>query len=440
MTHLERATTRRLLVWATAMVGVLAMGCGDETPSSTPAPPDAGQTDSGPEPTGPLRLGVLLPQSGPNAALGPAVANGILLATEQINAAGGVLGAPIALIQRDTRSLPNGGLEAALGLSQDPGIRAFLGALSSAVTEQVVSVAAEIGMPTISPASTAPSLTTIADAGTFFRTVPSDALQGRLLARYALATGHENAAIMLIDNAYGQNLAKEFTTHFVAGGGVVSVTVPHAEDVVEADYARDIEKILAASGPPDLILLLTYEAQGVQIMQDQEFFQLTQTWLFADGLRTEALAKEAGADKVAGIRGTSPTSPSSPTFETFRLDYKARFGVEPGAFTGPAYDAVYLIALAAIRAGSLERSAILSQLGSITVALPGTSKVGPGDIPLAVPAGALDYDGVSGPIEWDPQGDPQSATYEIYEFQPKGTILQVCQLGPDDPIEPCLSE
>lgn len=404
---------------------------GDEAGGATSADTGTDSTE-----IGEFKIGVLIPKSGANAAFGPPVGNAVQLAVEQINEAGGVLGVKIALVERDTRSKPESGLEAALGLAGDPSVRAIIGALSSSVTEQVVGVSAEVGLPVISPASTSPTLTTIDDGGTFFRTVPSDALQGKVMANYALASSYKSAAILYADNSYGANLQARFTAEFEGAGGEVVAAIGHDAETVEVDYVRDLEKISKQPKPVDVILLITYEKQGVQILTDQKLFDLKAAWLLADGLRTEALSKEAGASTLAGIRGTAPTAPSGPAHTAFRQAWLERYGVEPGVFTAQAYDAVHLIVLAALRSGSLRRSELLSQLNSISIA-PGV-KVLPGDIPTAVPQGDVDFEGSSGPVDWDEFGDPSIAVYEVYEFQPDGSISRVCELTPTSSAAPCL--
>ena len=419
--------SRHPSVFLVCVTALLAGACGDESVVK-PITTDTMSADGTPTPGGSLKIGVLVPQSGPLAAFGPPVSNAITLAVEQINSAGGIGGAPISIKVRDTKSTPEGGLEAAVVLAQDPEVRAFVGALSSSVTEQVVTIAAGAGVPTISPASTSPTLTNFTDQGVFFRTVPSDALQGRVMAQYAIDSGYARAAVMYVDNAYGTNLTLVFETAFETLGGDVAIAMPHKEEESLPDYSRDLEKIASLKPSVDLIVLVTYQKQGVQIMQDQKLFDLPAEWLLADGLRTETLAAEAGIDTLAGIQGTAPAPPTGPAWEQFRKDYIERFGTEPGAFTSNAYDAIYLLALAAAQANSFDRANLIFELNRIS-RQPGM-EILPSQIPTGLNGTEVDFTGSSGPVDWDENGDPTAALYEVYEFQPDGSISQVLTLVP----------
>jgi len=414
-------------LWA-ALALFVATACGGDTrPPKTPTNGD--KTDTVTQPTGAFRIGVIVPESGALAAFGPPVKNAIQLAVTEINAAGGVGGKNVELAFADSRSTPEGGLEAAVVLANDNDIRALIGALSSGVTTQVITIGAKNNLATISPASTSPSLPTDDTANIFFRTVPSDSVQGVVLARYAYEQGYRRAAIMYVDNAYGDNLQKVFTENFetvgAADGKVIKPLLPHEESDAAPDYSRDLEAIADMDPPADVIVLITYESQGARILQDHLLFadKISADFLLADGLRTTELSKEAGADTLAGIKGTAPAPPSGAVYDAFFQAFQQTHGQPPGAFTGPAYDAVYLIALAAAKADSLAREAILDQLRVISAA-PGEA-VTPGQIPGQIPEGEVDFAGASGPVDWDAAGDPTSAVYEVYEFQPDGSISQV---------------
>ena len=411
-----------------AFLLLLATACGDEPKSKKSAAADAAGETTENAPPGALKLGVIVPQSGPLAAFGPPVAQAIQLAAGEVNLAGGVDGVPIELVMRDSKSTPEGGLEAATILSSDSEVRGIIGPLSSGVAEKVIEVVSQLGVATISPAATAPSLSDLDDQGTFFRTVPSDALQGRVMAQYAIDAGFTNAAVMYVDNAYGKNLNLVFKVSFETLGGNVLVSLPHEEEEADPDYLRDLEKIMAVTPQIDLLVLITYQAQGAQIITDKATLSAPGTLLLADGLRTEELSKATGSALLAGVRGTAPAQPTGPTYEAFRAAYAAKFGAEPSGFTAPAYDALYLFALAAAKAKSLDRAAILAQLGQVSGS-PG-EVVTPGLVPGSIPEGDVDFAGASGGVDWDEKGDPTSAIYELYEFQADGTILRIDLLQP----------
>ncbi len=384
------------------------------------------------DPTGdPLWIGVIVPQTGTLSSAAPSVLQGVTLAVEQINAAGGVQGQAVEVRVRDSRSTPEGGLEAAIVLSQNPLIKGFVGPLGSSVSASVLSVATDAKLATISPASTSPQLTVDDEQNVFFRTVPSDRLQAIALAEHAFSQGFERAGIMYVRNIYGCWLQALFDRAFTDIGGQVVERVGHDELDALPDYARDLEKIAEAT--PDVVLLITFQEQGAQIMLDQKLVGIDAEWLFADGLRFEALATNAGADTVAGIQGAGPASPSGPQWDVFRAQYIDRWGLPPNGFDAAAYDAVHLLALSAERAEVIDRPNVLAGLNGLTG--PPGEPISPGSF------GTTDSD-----VDFD--GDPTFAEYELYEFQPDGTIETVATIEPvertlEDPlplIDACLKE
>ena len=133
-----------------------------------------------------LKVGALLPLTGDLQAYGESSRNGINLAAEEINAAGGVLGEPMTIEIADTQTEPQSGVDAAQRLVSVQGVSAIVGALSSGVTIPVASsVSAVEGVPQISGASTSPVMTDLDDNDFLFRTTPSDAFQGPALAEVA---------------------------------------------------------------------------------------------------------------------------------------------------------------------------------------------------------------------------------------------------------------
>ena len=414
---------RYLILLAAAIV---AASCGDD-PRSTiqnaaPAPEETTVVQ------GDFKLGVIVPKTGERAPNGSQVANAINLAVEQINDLGGVLGARIQLVERDSRGDPEMGLEAAVLLAQDKDVRAVVGALASSVTEQVVTVTSKSGLPVISPASTSPTLTDFSDGGTFFRTVPSDTQQGEAMAAYASGEAYERAVILFVDDDYDRSLSAEFEAAFEADGGKVAVAIGHKPNEQNPDFTRDLEKVAAQKPTVGVLVVITYDRQAVSIMNAQALIQVKTDYLFSDTLRLESIAQQAGPALLAGVRGTAPSLPTGPAYDAFYADYFDRFGVTPGPFTAQAYDAVFLIALAAVRGGEFSRSTLLEQLKTISGA-PG-ELVTPLQVLGPLPEGDVDFEGSSGPVDWDAQGDLSSATYEIYEFQPDGSIHRLELFSP----------
>jgi ABC-type branched-subunit amino acid transport system substrate-binding protein len=149
-----------------------------------------------------------MPMTGDLQAFGETSLNGINLAVEEINAAGGVLGQPLAIAVGDTQTAAQPSIDAAQKLVSLEDVVAIVGALSSGNTIPVAESITKSGkVPQISPASTSPVITSLADDDFLFRTVPSDAFQGVALAEVSRTQGLENVAIIYINNDYGQGLA-----------------------------------------------------------------------------------------------------------------------------------------------------------------------------------------------------------------------------------------
>ena len=167
----------------------------------------------------PLIVGNLNVFTGSLSEFGPPLRNSIELAADHVNRAGGVGGASMVIISRDTAVNPVQGVDGAKGLVDVENVVAIVGALSSGVT---IAVAQSVTVPQetllISGASTAPSITVLEDNDFVFRTTPSDASQGVVLARVAQEQGYETAAIMYVNNAYGEGLADQFEESFTALG------------------------------------------------------------------------------------------------------------------------------------------------------------------------------------------------------------------------------
>src|SRR5699024_1828682 len=190
---------------------------------------------------------------------------GIMLAVEEINDAGGVLGQPVKLAVGDAQTRPQAGVSAANKLANIDGAELFVGALSSGVTIPVAtSVAKPNQIPMISPASTSPVLTTLDDDGYLFRTVASDAFQGLALAQIVNKRDISDVAIIYVNNDYGKGLAASYTKAFEKLGGNVTHTV--AYEPKQASYRSAIQKAWGDGSTPYL-LLIAYVADGETVLR-----------------------------------------------------------------------------------------------------------------------------------------------------------------------------
>jgi branched-chain amino acid transport system substrate-binding protein len=326
---------------------------------------------------------------------------------KEINAAGGVLGQDIEVVTGDTATDPSQGVSEATRLINVEGVDAILGALASGVTLPVAeSVTGPNHILQISEASTSPALTDANDNDFLFRTTISDAAQGVVLAQLANDEALNSVCTMYINNAYGQGLSASFKTNFEALGGTVPAEVPHESE--QATYASELSTCTADH--PDALAAIAYpESAGVFLRESVEANDVN-TYLFVDGTKSADMFKDLGWSTFDGMKGTAPSSLDLPTGKAFEDAYSAEYGSTPPLpFMREIYDAVYLVALAAEKAGSTDSTAIRDALRD--VANPPGDTINPGSAgwtqALAdIQAGTeINYEGAAGPVDLDENGD-----------------------------------
>jgi branched-chain amino acid transport system substrate-binding protein len=215
---------------------------------------------------GAVKIGVLMGFTGPVESLTPDMAASAELAFEEINASGLFLGGrQIEAVRGDSTCADASAAAAAAERLIGEGVAAILGAACSGATTAVaMNVAVPNGVLAVSPSATSPGLSDIDDRGLFFRTAPSDARQGEVLAELTIARGIDEVAVTYTNNDYGQGLADAFTRAFEALGGRVTVSAAHEDG--RGDYTAEVST-LAASGAADLLVIGYVDQGGRQIIQ-----------------------------------------------------------------------------------------------------------------------------------------------------------------------------
>ena len=367
----------------------------------------------------PLIVGNLNTFTGSLSEFGPPLRNAVELASSHVNRAGGVGGAPMLIVSRDTAVNPVQGVDAARALVDVENVVAIVGALSSGVTLAVanaVTIPKQILM--VSGASTAPSITVLEDDDFLFRTTPSDASQGVVLARLAQEQGYERVGIMYLNNAYGEGLANQFEESFTALGGTVTARSPHED--VQPTYVSELEK--ATEGDPDVLAVLSYTGQASVYVREAMEGGYADAFLFADGTKGSEWIDGIDAwEALDGSLGTVQGSADSPAKGAFESAYLEEFGFEPShPFMAEHYDATVLIALAAAKAGSTTDSAVIRDAIRDVANAPG-EVVGPGRdeiaraLALIADGEDINYNGAGGDVEFDEHGDV-FGTIEIWEI------------------------
>jgi len=208
-----------------------------------------------PKGDGTLTVGELLPQSGDLAFLGPPEFAGVDLAVKDINAAGGVNGKPVKQVKADsgdgTPNIAPSETDKLLAANAD----VIVGAASSSVSLSVIDRITAAGVVQISPANTSTAFDSYADNGLYFRTAPSDVLQGQVMASTVIADGKQNIAILARQDSYGEALANNVKSFFEqAGGTVVSFQL---YDPNAATFSAEVQKIKAED--PDALVLIAFD-------------------------------------------------------------------------------------------------------------------------------------------------------------------------------------
>lgn len=363
----------------------------------------------------PLKVGAVMPMTGALQAYGGTSLKGIKLAIEEINAAGGVLGQPVELATGDAQTMPQAGVATANKLANIDGANVFVGALSSGVTIPVAtSVAMPNGIPMISPASTSPVISTLKDGGYLFRTVASDAYQGVALADIVHKRDISKVAIIYVNNDYGKGLADAFTKSFKKLGGKVLHTVPY--EPKQASYRAAIQKAWADGDTP-YMLLIAYVGDGETVVRQSLEGGMFNKFIFTDGMKSEKIIQNIGAKYMNGSFGSAAQAPEgTPAASYFDKAYNAKYGKRvPQPYIDTSYDAVYLLALAAQKAGTTtDGAAIAKALHEVSTA-PGVEII-PGEFAKAVKllkeGKQINWTGAAGEEDFDKNGDIASSFAE----------------------------
>ena len=419
---LTQITWRWLLVGALIALLAVAAACGDDDDDDGDASPTA--TDEVPEDTGedveppdsgaPLKIGALLSFTGGLSDFGEPIFNGVEMAVDEINAAGGVNGQDVELVRGDTGTNPDQGALEAQRLVDIEGVQGIVGALSSGVTIRVAEqVTGPAGVVQISPASTSPAVTDADDSDFLFRTTISDAAQGLLLANLADDAGYSTVCNVYVNNAYGEGLSDAFTAAFNDLAGSTIAAVPHEE--AQVTYLAELGQ---CSGADALAAIAYPESAGIFLREAVEG-DLFENYIFVDGTKSTDMLDQLGWAAFDGARGTAPAALPTDSASGFDERYEAAYGeLSQLPFIKEAYDAVYVIALAAEAAGSSDRTAIRDEIRNVAnepgVAIaPGTEGFALAITSLAA-GEEINYDGVTGPLEFDSAGDPAVGAIEWF--------------------------
>lgn len=383
------------------------------------APPeeevDKGENTGG---DGVLDFGTLLPETGDLAFLGPPEFAGVDLAVQDINAAGGVLDNEVTISHGDSGDTSTDLASQEATRLINAGVDAIIGAASSGVSLTVIDQITGAGVIHFSPANTSPSFTTYDDNGLYFRTAPSDVLQGRVLSDLVLDDGFTSVAVMARDDDYGVNLLEAFEGFFTESGGDVVESLSY--DPTAQNFDAEIDQVTGAN--PEAIILIGF-AESAQIITglDEGGFGPNDVQIYGtDGNMGNSLAGNFDdATVLTCMKGTIPLTELGDDFKDRLLGINGN--LVDFSYAAESYDATVITALAAQIAGTDDGPAVAAEINGVTK--DGEKCTTFEDCKALIDAGTdIDYDGVGGPYEFIDAGEPGAAVFAIPQFDAAGAI------------------
>lgn len=304
-----------------------------------------------------VKIGGIFPLSGQVAVYGVECKNGVDLAIEEINAAGGINGKPIVLVSEDDEGNPDKTVNAFKKLSTKDGVKIVIGSLTSGCTQAITTLSQASKVVQIAPAATAPAIT---DAGDFiFRACFIDPFQGTVGGKFAAETlGKKRAAILYdIGNDYSVGLADNFKIAFTKAGGSIVSEESYATN--DKDFNAQLTKIKNAN--PDVVYLPDYYGTVALIAKQLRAQGIDVPMVGADGW--DGLTSNAGDEVLGGYYSNHYAVDSTePAVKKFVESFRAKYNKDPNSFAALGYDCVYLIRDAIVAAGAEDSIAVRDAL------------------------------------------------------------------------------
>ena len=365
---------------------------------------------------GRLVVGTLLPLTGDLASFGPTLTAAARLAVQDINAAGGVLGADVALHEADSgdlsQDIANPEVDRLLGM----GVDVIVGAASSAVSKLVIDKITGAGVIQFAPSNTSPDFTTYPDSDLYFRTAPPDLLLSEMMAQLMASDGAETVGVIYRQESYGTGLAVAFQDSFEALGGIVDPFVPYAPGTDSFDAEID----LLAASDPDAIFIIAFEeaAALVTTMHERGIGPTSDTTVYGTAGHITSIGSAVSDPAIlTGMRGAE-NSVDLRAIRAFtdRLEEAWDGGLDGFySYGAETYDAVVITALAAEMAGSTAPTVLARKINDIT--RHGEECFSYTEcLEVIFSGGNPDYVGIGGEYEFVDVGEPSVANYRVLTY------------------------
>jgi branched-chain amino acid transport system substrate-binding protein len=342
-----------------------------------------------------IKLGIVLGFTGPIESITPIMAQSAEMAIKEVNDSGKLLdGSTVTALRGDSTCTDAAAATAAAErLVTSDKVNAIVGADCSGVTGAVLqNVARPNGIVMISPSATSPALSTAEDDDLFFRTAPSDARQGEIMAEVLMARGVKKVAVTFTNNDYGKGLSEAFKAAFEKAGGTVTISAAHEDG--KADYAAEVGALAAAGG--ELLVVCGYVDQGgkgiIQGALDSGAFK---TFYLPDGMYGDSLIAAIGKP-LEGSYGDVPGIDNDGSHKFLEMAKGAGFD-GTSSYAPETYDAAALMILAMQAAKSSKSADFKGKI--VEVANGPGEKILPGELAkgleLLAAGTAIDYEGAT---------------------------------------------
>jgi ABC-type branched-subunit amino acid transport system substrate-binding protein len=417
---MRQRTWLRIVAAAGALM-LVAAACGDDDDdtSDTTETTEEGAAAAGDQ----LVIGRVLPETGPLGFLGPPMIVGTDLAVEDINAAGGVLGQDVELLEGDEGETPQIARETVTRLLGE-GANAIIGAAASGSSQEFIADLSEDEIPQCSGSNTSPAFTDQANADFYFRTVPPDEAVAPIIADRVIADGNANVSVIARADDYGNALGQLAVDRLTEGGATVTPGDLISYDPEAATFDAEVAQIADAS--PDAVVLISF-AEGGQIVAGLLEAGITPAQIYGGDGVFGPFAEEVDPANPEVVDGMTVIGAAG------NEDFNERIA-EPTdnnfIYGGQTYDCVIVMALAAEAAQSVAGADIIGEIQNVTNE--GTTCTSYEECKGMLDDGEdIDYDGASGPINLNEPGDPTAATYAIGQFEDGGRLTIVDSVETD---------
>src|SRR5690606_5459024 len=351
---------RRKLAWrsvALLSVAALALGaCGEDEPE------EPGDT-TGEQFEGTFTIGAILPTTGGLADYGVGMIAAVKLAIQDINEAGGVWGNDVEFLQENEGPSTEPEVVTAAAdamISQE--VNAVIGAASSSSSETIIEALYNQRIIQVSPSNTGPGFTNHEFGDYYFRTAPSDIIQGSALAEEIIADGHRTLGILAQQTAYGEGLSNQIADVYSAGGG--EVVYQEFYDEAQTEFSAEVASLVEAD--PDAFVLISYaeSRQIIPALVGQGFTPADHQWYFVDGNRLDYSEDPFEEGLLEGVKASQPIGSGEDVIP--RVEESFGGPTPETAYLPESYDATILVALAAIAANSDDPDTIRDEMVDVT--------------------------------------------------------------------------